>query len=212
MASYDPRPIYQNIINQVNSWWAAGLAGDQEKLAWAQELSDYLDKTFNEKGGLNGQRWDNLDPNKGPGLFLEATKIIEQKFNEITSRPAQKAAADAKEEAQKTQARESGIAEREAAAKNAQVQARSQGVNRGLASSLGNAPLAGYSAENFQNNYSNLANLGQSTQNDWLQKMGYAKGLEQTANNMEKGGGLVKTASWMGGMMDGLTSGWSIGG
>lgn len=208
MASYDPRPIYQNIINTWQSWLASG---DSELFAKAQELERRITEVLSDKD-LNGQQWYNLNPNKSAPIYLNAVKLMEPILNDISNRPANKAAEDAKIEAQKTQARESRIAEREAAAKAAQVQARSQGVNRGLAASLGNAPLAGYSAENYQNNYSNLASLGQSTQNDWLQKMGYVKGLEQTANNMEKGGDLVKTAAWMGGAADGFSSGWSIGG
>lgn len=109
--------------------------------------------------------------------------------------------------AQERETRESGIAEREAAAKQAQTQARSQGQSRGLASSLGNAPLSGYSAENYANNRGMLANLGQSTQNDYLMKMGYVNALDQQARNMQAGSFLNTLGSVFGGAGSGAQIG-----
>lgn len=112
--------------------------------------------------------------------------------------------------AQERETRESGIAEREAAAKQAQTQARSQGQSRGLASSLGNAPLSGYSAENYANNRGTLANLGQSTQNDYLMKMGYVNALDQQAKNMEAGSFLNTLGAIFGGVGSGAQVGNAI--
>lgn len=104
-------------------------------------------------------------------------------------------------------ARESTIANREASAKQALSQARTQGMSSGLASSIGNAPLSGQQSANYGNNLGALKNLGQTTQNDYLQKMGYANALEQEAENIGKGSNL----NVIGAALSGAGTGASIG-
>lgn len=107
-------------------------------------------------------------------------------------------------------ARESTIANREASAKQAQAQARTQGMSSGLASSIGNAPLSGQQSANYGNNLGALKNLGQTTLNDYLQKMGYANALEQQAENMEKGSNLNVIGAALGGAGAGASIGASL--
>lgn len=111
---------------------------------------------------------------------------------------------------QQRAARESGISENEAAAKNAYTQARNQGLGRGLAASIGDAPLSQYTAQNYSSNYNNLANLKQSTQNDYLKKQGYANQLDQQADNLEKGNFFTNMAAGLTGAGTGAQIGNSL--
>ena len=195
---------YNKLIDLYRQWASSS---DPNLQQYAREVAAKLQE-FTD----HGYDWTNLKIEDSPGLFNKALTALQGPMADYQQRIQAEQQRIEAEGQKQVQARESQIAEREATAKQAQASARSQGVNRGLAASLGNAPLSGYSADNYQNNYANLANLGQSTQNDWLQKMGYVKGLEQTANNMEKGAGLTNLAAWMGGAAGGASSGLSIAG
>lgn len=127
---------------------------------------------------------------------------VQDRTNEVYNRGQQKL--------KEVQAREATIANREAAAKQAQTQARTQGMSKGLASSIGNAPLSGQQSANYGNNLGALKNLGQTTQNDYLQKMGYANALQQQAENMEKGSKLNVIGSAIGGAGSGASVGASL--
>lgn len=188
---------YQNALSDLKS---AGLEDD-----YTTYMQDYgLAKSAQQWGLHMGSSYDDS---------REWINYITSQTNQLKSYTA-----DAKKRLEERQAelkqeretREAGLVEREAAAKQAQTQARSQGVNRGLASAIGNAPLSGYSAENYQNNYGNLSNLGQSTQNDYLMKMGYADGLQMQADNISRGSALSNVGGFLGGAMGGAQAGMSL--
>lgn len=145
--------------------------------------------------------------------FKDINQLTEATQNAMVLREMdKKKATEAQQKYAKEQreARESGIVNREAAAKQAQTQARSQGMSKGLAASIGNAPLSGQASANYSGNLSALQNLGQSTQNDYLQKMGYANALEQQASNMEKGSALNIVGAAVGGAGAGAGLGASL--
>lgn len=104
----------------------------------------------------------------------------------------------------------SAIADKEA--KSAAYQAaRNQGLTAGEAQAI-----AGQSEASTQGNATNigaaLRSTGQSTQNDYLQKMGYSKGLEQQAGNIKAGAMLNTLGAIFGGAGSGASVGASIGG
>lgn len=108
----------------------------------------------------------------------------------LTDYNSQRASADSKKAADQKlerEARESTIANTESAAKNAYTQSRNQGLGSNLASSIGSMNLGDIAADAYQSNYGLLNNAKQSTQNDYLSKMGYVNSLEQTAKNMNTG-------------------------
>lgn len=133
--------------------------------------------------------------------------------NDLTTYANQRKESDkAKKAAQKevTDARESTIADREQSAKQAYTQARTQGLGRGLAASIGNAPLADNSASSYQSNYSALSNAQASSQNDYLNKLGYANAMQNQADNQSKGDVWNTIGAFIGGAGSGAQIGNSL--
>lgn len=186
-----------NILNQLN---AGGTDEDRELANQILAIYDPYKTYYDAKDA----EWAALDT-RVDDLMNQAISKGNQFIEQQKPKWAQQ-----KQQALERESRESGIAEREASAKQAQTQARAQGQSRGLASSLGNVPLSGYSAENTANNYGRLADLGQSTQNDYLMKMGYANALDQQAKNMEAGSFLNTLGAIFGGAGTGMGAGNAI--
>lgn len=162
----------------------------------------------NSTGRSHGDMLWSYDAEKR-ALDKEYQSLLDQYGSYVNNRKQ----ADEKKAAEQkavTDARESTIAEREASAKNAYTQARNNGQGRGLAASIGNAPLSGATASNYANSYNNLSNLGQSTQNDYLQKMGYVNSLNQQADNLEKNAGWNILGAAVGGAGSGAQIGNSL--
>lgn len=160
-----------------------------------EQFGDDADKKFKEKYGANINK------------VIDQYKALGQK---VATDNANQYNAGVASDVVKQQARESTIANREAAAKQAMIQARNQGLSKGLASSIGNAPLSGQASTNYGNNLGALKNLGQTTQNDYLQKMGYANALEQQAENLENGSRLNVIGAAVGGAGTGAGIGASL--
>lgn len=174
------------------SWNGGQKAADEAAREWGfGNLDDYLNWYRNSTDIVSKQLEPysvNLD---------EAQKIVDTGTKAIEEREKESAAAKKqiqgiqtaqKEQAKKqAEAQEQGIVERVNAAQNAAAQGRVQGLGRGLAASIGNNILNQNQDSNYLQNYGNLASLGQSTQNDYLQKMGYADSLNKQADNIEKG-------------------------
>lgn len=104
--------------------------------------------------------------------------------NAINEREVQNAAYQA--------ARNQGLTSAEAQA----IKGQSENSTRGNATSIGSA----------------LRSTGQSTQNDWLEKQGYAQGLGMQADNLRKGAFLNTLGAIFGGAGTGASVGASIGG
>lgn len=104
----------------------------------------------------------------------------------------------------------SALAERET--QNAAYQAaRNQGLTGAEAQAIkGQAENA--TQGNATNIGSALRSTAQSTQNDYLQKMGYARGMEMQANNLQNASFLNTLGSIFGGAGQGAAVGASIGG
>lgn len=185
----------QEYLGSLNSQ-AQGVLDDYNRLLAENGNNEKLAKqAFKDKYGMSIDAA--MDAWKGQAL-------------QYTTNRKQSEMAKAEAYNQQRQARESTIANREAAAKQAQTQARSQGLSKGLASSIGNAPLSGQASANYGNNLGALRNLSQSTKNDFLQKMGYANALEQQAENMSKGSGLNVIGAAVGGAGTGAGIGASL--
>ena len=87
--------------------------------------------------------------------------------------------------------------------------------NQGLTSAEAQA-IKGQSENSTKGNATNigaaLRSTGQSTQNDWLEKQGYAKGLGMQADNLRQGAFLNTLGAIFGGAGTGASVGASIGG
>ena len=172
---------------------------------------------------LNGYEWANA-------FCFPVYTMIDQIGGDIEA--AQEAAAgqealktEAEKEANKRYAKEmEGKSRREAVDRNVtnainerevQNAAYQAARNQGLTSAEAQA-IKGQSENSTKGNATNigsaLRSTGQSTQNDWLEKQGYAQGLGMQADNLRKGAFLNTLGAIFGGAGTGASVGASIGG
>lgn len=134
----------------------------------------------------------------------------ERRRREEDERRAKEMAESNYTQAQRDRNVTSALADREA--QNAAYQAaRNQGLTGAEAQAIkGQAENA--TQGNATNIGSALRSTAQSTQNDYLQKMGYSRGMDMQANNMMNAGFLNTLGGIFGGAGQGASVGASIGG
>lgn len=179
---------------------------DKDKIkARLNEISNQLSPIYQRAGITN---------DTGTGLTVIGQKLqgYNSQLNDYINQRKEADKQTAAAQKAVTDARESTITGREAEAKNNYTQARTQGLGKGLAASIGNAPLSGSTADSYQANYGALQNAQASTQNDYLNKLGYANALQNQADNMNTGSTWNTIGAFMQGMGGGAGVGSSIGG
>lgn len=172
---------------------------------------------------LNGMEWLNAFCFPVYTMVDQALGDVEAAENAAASQAAMKEAAEA--EANRRHAQELEKMSRQAAIdrnvtnaineREVQNAAYQAARNQGLTSAEAQA-IKGQSENSTKGNATNigsaLRSAGQSTQNDWLEKQGYAKGLGMQADNLRQGAFLNTIASIFGGAGTGASVGASIGG
>ena len=145
--------------------------------------------------------------NNGEWTKLGSDKDLPDVLSEAQTEATENLKSEESEEARK--ARDAAATEEDAARKAAYQAAINTGANRAAASAIGSS----VDTRGLQSNAASaLRSAATSTQADYLNKMGYAEGLQSNLDNT-KAGSFLNTLSGVGqGAMTGATTGASIGG
>ena len=145
--------------------------------------------------------------NSGEWTKLGSDKDLPTILSDAQTEATENLKSEESEEARK--ARDAAATEEDAARKAAYQAARNTGANRAAASAIGSS----IDTRGLQSNAASaLRSAATSTQADYLNKMGYAEGLQSNLDNT-KAGSFLNTLSGVGqGTLAGASTGASIGG
>lgn len=160
---------------------------------------DIVDKLYNDPSSLSEEEINDIR-SKFPGLY-EKWSGYNQAMQQYNS--AKEVTDKQKEEDTTTEAAREQAAQQEAEAQEAATKAaQAEGANKAMSSAIGGAS----STNNTAQNVSAMKSTKASTQNDWLEKQGYANSLAQQAANQRIGSNINIGA----GILQGASSGMQL--